>query len=209
MIGLAGLTVIATLLGKVYLPIWDHNTELKQKLEGQIHDMVVLEQKLNLLKDTEEKNQLALLKLALPGERQFEAVFYELYSIFEKNGVTLISVQTYEPKDKDGLYALPIAISMQGCYLGVLDSFEEVENMERITQIKNFNLSTSRPGGHHPMSPYVGEDLTVGNKELSSTVHATVSLEIYWHNWGNDDTEGMPVSQKVGRKNPFQHYYDD
>ena len=135
------------------------NREIDQKMKQITEKRASLElvAKVNQeIKDMEKaiidgQELIGIVYDKLPGERGVEDILEQVWEITDQNALTVKSVKTEKPKTSSNYSELPLKMVVEGNFDGFYQFLLELENIPRITRIKDMKVEgkerTRKEGG--------------------------------------------------------------
>src|SRR5215813_12484522 len=148
-----GALVTAALYFTVFKSQSEKNTAAQHALEEKIRENNELESYRPKLKQIEQqlaelKQQLEIEQRIVPDEKQVDGFITMMDGEAQKAGVILRRYSAKPTSQKEYYTELPFDIELDGPYYSMLTFFDRVGKLERIVNISNLLVSTTRnPGG--------------------------------------------------------------
>lgn len=149
-------TVVLTLIAIIILAIFAINPTLStianlqkqledakfvaDKLEKKINNLSILQTKYNNI-----QNDLPIVYEAIPKNSEVPKLTGQIQSILNESGMQLISIQSSEIVEvtRGKFYLYNFDLTASGDYQTMENFLEKLTSMQRVTNIKNINISTS------------------------------------------------------------------
>ncbi len=149
-------TVVLTLIAIIILAIFAINPTLStianlqkqledakfvaDKLEKKINNLSILQTKYNNI-----QNDLPIVYEAIPKNSEVPKLTGQIQSILNESGMQLISIQSSEIVEvtRGKFYLYNFDLTASGDYQTMENFLEKLTNMQRVTNIKNINISNS------------------------------------------------------------------
>src|SRR6201984_2479398 len=146
---LGGVAVTAALYFTVFKSQNDKNVAAQHALEEKIRENNELESYRPKLKQIEQqlaelKQQLEIEARIVPDEKQIDGFMTTMDAEAQKAGVELRRYAAKDTKSQQYYSAVPFDIEMDGPYYSMLNFFDRVSKLERIVNIGNLLVSTTR-----------------------------------------------------------------
>jgi type IV pilus assembly protein PilO len=148
-----GAVVSAALYFTVFKNQSEKNTSAQHALEDKIRENNELESYRPKLKQIEQqlaelKQQLEIEARIVPDEKQIDNFITMLDAEAQKAGVYLRRFTAKDTKSQQYYTEVPFDVDVDGQYYSVLGFFDRVSKLERIVNISNLMVSTTRsPSG--------------------------------------------------------------
>ncbi len=84
---------------------------------------------------------LARFRENIPDAEQVDDLLSEIDEIGVRNSLDVKSVRTLSQVDADGYSELPISLDIEGPFVGIYQFLADVENLPRITRVREFTIS--------------------------------------------------------------------
>ena len=84
---------------------------------------------------------LAQFRENIPDAEQVDDLLSEIDDIGVRNSLDVKSVRTLSQIDTDGYSELPITLDIEGQFVGVYQFLADLENLPRITRVREFTIS--------------------------------------------------------------------
>jgi type IV pilus assembly protein PilO len=129
----------------------DANTQAQQKLEAKLHENAELESYRPKLKDMERqvanlKQQLEIERRIVPDEKEVDNFIKMLDAEALRTGIEIRRYTAKPVSTKEFYTEVPFELEIDGPYYSVLNFFERVGKLERIVNISNVLIaSTKKP----------------------------------------------------------------
>ena len=172
---LGGAIVTAALYFTLFKSQNDHNAAAQHALEDKIRENNELESYRPKLKQIEQqlaelKQQLEIEQRIVPDEKQVDGFITMLDAEAQKAGVELRRYAAKDPHQQQYYTEVPFEMELDGRYYGVLEFFDRVSKLERIVNIGNLLVSTTKnPGGAKAKRTYQYQ----ANESIVATFTAT------------------------------------
>ena len=149
---LGGAIVTAALYFTLFKSQSEKNAEAQHALEQKIQENNELESYRPKLKQIEQqlaelKQQLEIEARIVPDEKQVDSFITMLDGEAQKAGVELRRYTAQDTKQQQYYTEVPFAMDIDGPYYSVLNFFDRVSKLERIVNIGNLLVSTTRNPG--------------------------------------------------------------
>ncbi len=150
---LGGAVVTAALYFTVFKSQSEKNTTAQHALEDKIRENNELESYRPKLKQIEQqlaelKQQLEIEQRIVPDEKQIDGFITMMDGEAQKAGVELRRYTAKDTKNQQYYTEVPFEIELDGPYYSTLNFFDRVAKLERIVNISNLVVSTTKtPGG--------------------------------------------------------------
>jgi type IV pilus assembly protein PilO len=148
-----GAVVTAALYFTVFKSQGEKNATAQHALEAKITENNELESYRPKLKQIEQqlaelKQQLEIEARIVPDEKQLDSFITMMDAEAQKAGVELRRYTAKDTKSQQYYTEVPFEIDVDGPYYSVLGFFDRVSKLERIVNVSNLMVSTTRqPGG--------------------------------------------------------------
>lgn len=150
---LGGAVVTAALYFTVFKSQEEKNTAAQHALDQKITENNELESYRPKLKQIEQqlaelKQQLEIEQRIVPDEKQVDSFITMLGAESQKAGVEVRRYKAKDEKAQKYYSEVPFDMELDGPYYSMLNFFDRVSKLERIVNISNLLVSTTRdPGG--------------------------------------------------------------
>src|SRR5579859_3821679 len=150
---LGGAIVTAALYFTLFKSQNDSNAAAQHALEDKVKENNELESYRPKLKQMEQqlaelKQQLEIEQRIVPDEKQVDTFITMLDGEAQKAGVELRRYTAKDTKSQQYYTEVPFDMELDGRYYATLNFFDRVSKLERIINISNLVLSTTKnPGG--------------------------------------------------------------
>ena len=149
---LGGAVVTAALYFTLFKTQSEKNASAQHALEEKIQENNELESYRPKLKQIEQqlaelKQQLEIEARIVPDEKQVDGFITMLDGEAQKAGVELRRYTAQDTKQQQYYTEVPFAMDIDGPYYSVLNFFDRVSKLERIVNIGNLLVSTTRNPG--------------------------------------------------------------
>jgi type IV pilus assembly protein PilO len=146
---LGGALVTAALYFTLFKSQNDHNVAAKHALEDKIRENNELESYRPKLKQMDQqlaelKQQLEIEQRIVPDEKQVDGFITMLDSEAQKAGVELRRYTAKDMKSQQYYTEVPFDLELDGPYYSTLNFFDRVSKLERIVNIGNLLVATTR-----------------------------------------------------------------
>ena len=148
-----GALVTAALYFMVFKSQNEKNTAAQHALEDKIQENNELESYRPKLKQIEQqlaelKQQLEIEQRIVPDEKQVDQFITMMGAEAQKAGVELRRYKAKDTKSQQYYTEVPFDLELDGPYYSTLNFFDRVSKLERIVNISNLLVSTTKtPGG--------------------------------------------------------------
>jgi type IV pilus assembly protein PilO len=148
-----GAVVTAALYFTMFKSQSENNTTAQHALDAKIRENNELESYRPKLKQIEQqlaelKQQLEIEQRIVPDEKQVDEFILMMDAEAQKAGVELRRYAAKDGKTAQYYTEVPFDMELDGPYYSVLNYFDRVSKLERIVNISNLLVSTTRnPGG--------------------------------------------------------------
>jgi type IV pilus assembly protein PilO len=172
---LGGAIVTAALYFTLFKSQNDHNAAAQHALEDKIRENNELESYRPKLKQIEQqlaelKQQLEIEQRIVPDEKQVDGFITMLDAEAQKAGVELRRYAAKDSHQQQYYTEVPFEMELDGRYYGVLEFFDRVSKLERIVNIGNLLVSTTKnPSGAKAKRTYQYQ----ANESIVATFTAT------------------------------------
>jgi type IV pilus assembly protein PilO len=127
----------------------DQNTEAQQKLEAKMKENAELESYRPKLAEIERqlaslKQQLDIERRIVPDEKEVDGFMRMLDAEAAKAGIEIRRYTAQPTSQKDFYTELPFEMELDGPYYSMLSFFDRVGKLERIVNVSNLLVSTTR-----------------------------------------------------------------
>ena len=144
-----GAIVTAALYFTVFKSQNDNNAAAQHALEDKIRENNELESYRPKLKQMEQqlaelKQQLEIEQRIVPDEKQVDGFITMLDAEAQKAGVELRRYTAKDTKSQQYYTEVPFDIELDGPYYSMLNFFDRVSKLERIVNISNLLVATTR-----------------------------------------------------------------
>jgi type IV pilus assembly protein PilO len=156
-----GAIVSAALYFTVFKSQSTKNAAAQQALQEKIRENNELESYRPKLKQMEQqlaelKQQLEIEQRIVPDEKQVDAFLTMMDGEAQKAGVELRRYSAKDVKSQQYYTEVPFDIEADGSYYSMLNFFDHVSKLERIVNISNLLVSTTKnPGGAKTKHSYI------------------------------------------------------
>lgn len=156
-----GAVVTAALYFTVFKSQNEKNASAQHSLEDKVRENNELESYRPKLKQIEQqlaelKQQLEIEARIVPDEKQIDAFMTTLDSEAQKAGVELRRYVAKDAKSQQYYTEVPFDIEMDGPYYSMLGFFDRVSKLERIVNIGNLLVATTKnPSGAKAKHTYI------------------------------------------------------
>jgi type IV pilus assembly protein PilO len=147
----------AVLTGALYFTVFksqsDKNTAAQHALEDKVRENNELESYRPKLKQMEQqlaelKQQLEIEQRIVPDEKQVDNFMEMIDSEAQKAGVWLRRYKAKDVKAQQYYSEVPFDVELDGPYYGMLNFFDHVSKLDRIVNVSDLLVSTTRnPSG--------------------------------------------------------------
>ena len=150
---LGGAIVTAALYFTVFKSQSEKNTAAQHALEDKIRENNELESYRPKLKQIEQqlaelKQQLEIEQRIVPDEKQIDGFITMMGAEAQKAGIELRRYSAKDTKQQQYYTEVPIDMELDGPYYSALNFFDRVSKLERIVNVSNLLVSTTKtPGG--------------------------------------------------------------
>src|SRR5579863_907992 len=150
---LGGAIVTAALYFTVFKSVTDKNTAAQHALDEKIRENNELESYRPKLKQIDQqlaelKQQLEIEQRIVPDEKQVDGFMTMLDGEAQKAGVELRRYAAKDTRSQQYYTEVPFDMELDGRYYATLNFFDRVSKLERIINISNLVLSTTKnPSG--------------------------------------------------------------
>ena len=146
---LGGAVVTAALYFVVFKSQDQKNTADQHALEEKIKENNELDSYRPKLKQIEQqlaelKQQLEIEQRIVPDEKQVDTFMTMISSEAQKAGVEVRRYTAKETKPQQYYTEVPFELDIDGRYYGVLEFFDRVSKLERIVNISNLTVATTK-----------------------------------------------------------------
>lgn len=148
-----GAVVTAALYFTMFKTQMEKNTAAQHALEDKIRENNELESYRPKLKQMEQqlaelKQQFEIEQRIVPDEKQIDAFITMMDGEAGKAGVEVRRYKALDVKSQQYYSAVPFQMDLDGPYYSMLNFFDRVSKLERIVNISDLLVSTTRnPGG--------------------------------------------------------------
>ena len=127
----------------------DQNTEAQQKLEAKMKENSELESYRPKLAEIERqlaslKQQLEIERRIVPDEKEVDGFMRMLDAEAAKAGIEIRRYTSEATSQKDFYTEVPFEMELDGPYYSMLNFFDRVGKLERIVNVSNLLVSTTR-----------------------------------------------------------------
>jgi len=127
----------------------DQNTEAQQKLEAKMRENSELESYRPKLAEIERqlaslKQQLDIERRIVPDEKEVDGFMRMLDAEAAKAGIEIRRYTSEPTSQKDFYSEVPFEMELDGPYYSMLNFFDRVGKLERIVNVSNLLVSTTR-----------------------------------------------------------------
>ena len=156
-----GLAVTAGLYFTLFKSQNDHNVTAQHALDDKIRENNELESYRPKLKQIEQqlaelKQQLEIEQRIVPDEKAVDSFMTTLDGEAQKAGVELRRYTAKDNRPQQYYTEVPFDVEADGRYYSMLNFFDRVSKLERIVNISNLLVSTTRnPGGAKAKHTYI------------------------------------------------------
>jgi len=157
---LGGAVVTAALYFTVFKSQSEKNTTAQHALEDKIRENNELESYRPKLKQIEQqlaelKQQLEIEQRIVPDEKQIDGFITMMDAEAQKAGIELRRYTAKDTKQQQYYTEVPIDMELDGPYYSALNFFDRVSKLERIVNVSNLLVSTTKtPGAAHVKHQY-------------------------------------------------------
>ncbi len=150
---LGGAVVTAALYFTVFKSQAEQNATAQHALEDKIRENNELESYRPKLKQIEQqlaelKQQLEIEQRIVPDEKQLDQFITMLDAEAQKAGVELRRFKSKDTKPQQYYTEVPFDLELDGPYYSALNFFDRVSKLERIVNVGNLMVASTRnPGG--------------------------------------------------------------
>ena len=146
---LGGLILTAALYFTLFKSQRDQNLQAQQQLETKLHENAELEAYRPKLAEMERqvaslKQQLDIERRIVPDEKQADDFIRAMMSEAGKAGVEVRRFTARATSSKDFYSELPFELEVDGPYYSMLNFFDRVGKLERIVNVSNLLIATTR-----------------------------------------------------------------
>jgi type IV pilus assembly protein PilO len=146
---LAGVILTAALYFTVFKSQRDQNTQAQQQVETKLHENAELEAYRPKLAEMERqvaslKQQLDIERRIVPDEKQADDFIRAIMAEAAKAGVEVRRFTARPTSSKDFYSELPFEVEVDGPYYSMLNFFDRVGKLERIVNVSNLLVATTR-----------------------------------------------------------------
>jgi len=144
-----GIVLTAALYFTVYKGQMEKNTVAQHALDDKVRENNELESYRPRLKQIEQqlaelKQQLEIEERIVPNEKQVDGFISMVDSEAQKAGIELRRYAARDTKQQQFYTEVPFDIDADGPYYSVLNFFDRISKLERIVNISNVLVSTTR-----------------------------------------------------------------
>lgn len=145
----AGLIVTAAMYFTLFKSQRDENTQAQQQLDVKLHENAELEAYRPKLAEMERqvaslKQQLEIERRIVPDEKQADDFIRAMMAEALKAGVEVRRFTARPTATKDFYSELPFEVEVDGPYYSMLNFFDRVGKLERIVNVSNLLVATTR-----------------------------------------------------------------
>ena len=157
---LGGALVTATLYFTLFKSQTEKNTAAQHALEDKVRENNELESYRPKLKQIEQqlaelKQQLAIEQRIVPDEKQVDEFITMMGGEAVKAGVELRRYKAKDVKAQQYYSEVPFDLDLDGPYYSMLNFFDRVSKLERIVNISNLLVATTKnPSAAKPKKTY-------------------------------------------------------
>ncbi len=149
---LGGAVVTAALYFTLFKSQNDKNAAAQHALEDKIRENNELESYRPKLKQMEQqlaelKQQLEIEQRIVPDEKQVDSFITMMDAEAQRAGVELRRYAAKDTKSQQYYTEVPFDLELDGPYYSALNFFDRVSKLERIVNISNLTLSTTKKPG--------------------------------------------------------------
>src|SRR5580700_10620261 len=150
---LGGAVVTAALYFTLFKSQNDHNAAAQHALEAKVQENNELESYRPKLKQMEQqlaelKQQLEIEQRIVPDEKQIDGFITMMDGEAQKAGVELRRYTAKDVKPQQYYTEVPFEMELDGPYYSTLNFFDRVSKLERIVNVGNLLVSTTKnPSG--------------------------------------------------------------
>jgi type IV pilus assembly protein PilO len=146
---LGGLILTAALYFTLFKSQRDQNLQAQQQLETKLHENAELEAYRPKLAEMERqvaslKQQLDIERRIVPDEKQADDFIRAMMAEAGKAGVEVRRFTARPTSTKDFYSELPFEVEVDGPYYSMLNFFDRVGKLERIVNVSNLLIATTR-----------------------------------------------------------------
>ena len=146
---LAGVILTAALYFTVFKSQRDQNIQAQQQVETKLHENAELEAYRPKLAEMERqvaslKQQLDIERRIVPDEKQADDFIRAMMAEAGKAGVEIRRFTARPTSSKDFYSELPFEVEVDGPYYSMLNFFDRVGKLERIVNVSNLLVATTR-----------------------------------------------------------------
>jgi type IV pilus assembly protein PilO len=146
---LAGVILTAALYFTVFKSQRDQNIQAQQQVETKLHENAELEAYRPKLAEMERqvaslKQQLDIERRIVPDEKQADDFIRAIMAEAAKAGVEVRRFTARPTSSKDFYSELPFEVEVDGPYYSMLNFFDRVGKLERIVNVSNLLVATTR-----------------------------------------------------------------
>ncbi len=150
---LGGAIVTAALYFVVFKGQSEKNTAAQHALEDKIRENNELESYRPKLKQIEQqlaelKQQLEIEQRIVPDEKQIDGFITMMDAEAQKAGIELRRYSAKDTKQQQYYTEVPIDMELDGPYYSALNFFDRVSKLERIVNVSNLLVSTTKTPGN-------------------------------------------------------------
>ncbi|MGA2744437.1 MAG: type 4a pilus biogenesis protein PilO [Candidatus Sulfotelmatobacter sp.] len=147
-----GAVVTAALYFTLFKTQNDHNAAAQHSLDDKIRENNELESYRPKLKQMDQqlaelKQQLEIEQRIVPDEKQVDGFIETMDAEAQKAGVELRRYSAKDTKSQQYYTEVPFDMELDGPYYSTLNFFDRVSKLERIVNISNLLVSTTRNPG--------------------------------------------------------------
>lgn len=145
----AGLIVTAAMYFTLFKSQRDENTQAQQQLDVKLHENAELEAYRPKLAEMERqvaslKQQLEIERRIVPDEKQADDFIRAMMAEALKAGVEVRRFTARPTATRDFYSELPFEVEVDGPYYSMLNFFDRVGKLERIVNVSNLLVATTR-----------------------------------------------------------------
>src|SRR6266567_6769507 len=149
---LGGALVTTVLYFTLFKSQNDHNTTAQHALEDKVRENNELESYRPKLKQMEQqlaelKQQLEIEQRIVPDEKQVDGFITMVDAEAQRAGVELRRYGAKDTKSQQYYTEVPFEVEIDGPYYSALNFFDRVSKLERIVNISNLMVSTTKKPG--------------------------------------------------------------
>jgi len=157
---LAGAVVTGGLYYTIFKTQREANAAAQVKLQAKVRENAELEAYRPKLADIERqltslKQQLEIERKIVPDEKEVDNFMRMVSSEARKAGVEVRRYTARPYANRDFYTEVPFEVEFDGAYRSMLEFFDRVAKLERIVNVSNLLVASSRkPGDAHPKHTY-------------------------------------------------------